>query len=192
MSKHCNDKCVICGKYLQYGHKTDYCLNCLNIKRNSDKLKIWLDSGNTGCGVQTTLRNCIRDYILDKQNHKCAICGIVDVWNNKPLRFILDHIDGDASNNDESNLRLICHNCDSQLSTYKSRNKNSKRKHRLSSKIKVKPVYKIDLNSNEIIAIYDSVKQASIDCNISSHRIYNVINGHRKSAGGFAWKYSNL
>ena len=47
-----------------------------------------------------------------------------------PLHFILDHIDGDASNNFEFNLRLICPNCDSQLDTYKSRNKNSARTHR--------------------------------------------------------------
>ena len=53
-----------------------------------------------------------------------------DTWNNKELHFILDHIDGDASNNWENNLRLICPNCDSQLDTYKSRNKNSARTHR--------------------------------------------------------------
>lgn len=52
------------------------------------------------------------------------------VWNNKPINFILDHIDGDASNNLEENLRLICPNCDSQLDTYKSKNKNSARTHR--------------------------------------------------------------
>lgn len=50
------------------------------------------------------------------------------------LHFILDHIDGDASRNDRDNLRLICPNCDSQLPTYKSRNKNSARTFRKISK----------------------------------------------------------
>ena len=72
----------------------------------------------------------IRDYILEKQNYKCAICGIENKWNSQSLHFILDHINGDASNNFEYNLRLICPNCDSQLDTYKSRNKNSARIHR--------------------------------------------------------------
>lgn len=65
----------------------------------------------------------------------CIICGkqfypsskMSEIWNNKPLVFILDHIDGHANNNTRTNLRLICPNCDSQLDTYKSKNKNSDR-----------------------------------------------------------------
>lgn len=72
----------------------------------------------------------VSEIILHKQEHKCAICGIDSVWQGKPLNFILDHINGDASNNWEYNLRLICPNCDSQLDTYKSKNKNSARTHR--------------------------------------------------------------
>lgn len=42
--------------------------------------------------------------------------------------FVLDHIDGDCSNNKRENLRLICPNCDSQTSTFKLKTKNSKRR----------------------------------------------------------------
>lgn len=191
MSTHCKDKCIVCGKYLQYGHKTDYCLSCFKKKQNDDKLKLWLESGDTGCSVQTTLRNCIRDYILEKQEHKCAICGISDVWNGKPLNFVLDHIDGDASNDKEYNLRLICHNCDSQLPTYKSRNKNSKRKHRLVHRKTVRAVNKIDLETGSVLKTYESVKQAALDVGIQPHSIRNVIGGHKKSACGFGWKYAD-
>ena len=69
----------------------------------------------------------IKKFILEEQEHKCDICGMQDNWNNKPLVFILDHIDGHANNNIRTNLRLVCPNCDSQLDTYKSKNKNSDR-----------------------------------------------------------------
>ena len=64
-----------------------------------------------------------KDDILEEQGGVCAICGMKPEWNGKELIFILDHIDGHASNNKRDNLRCICPNCDSQLETYKSKNK---------------------------------------------------------------------
>lgn len=68
-----------------------------------------------------------KEDIIKEQGGICAICGMKPEWNNKPLVFILDHIDGDASHNIRSNIRAICPNCDSQLDTYKSKNKNGAR-----------------------------------------------------------------
>lgn len=121
------DKCLDCGKSLLVGHKTDYCSSCLTKRRQAEKINKWLETGDVGMGVDTTIRGVIRDYILESQDHLCAICDCPDIWNDEPLNFILDHIDGDASNSCRENLRLICPNCDSQLPTYKSRNRNSAR-----------------------------------------------------------------
>lgn len=71
----------------------------------------------------------IKEPIMREQENKCAICGHENIWNGQPLLFILDHIDGRCSNNYRNNLRLICPNCDSQLETYKRRNKISDRAH---------------------------------------------------------------
>lgn len=119
--------CKICNKKLCSDNKSGYCQQHLIEARRQEKIKTWLETGNTGMTIDTTIRGVIRDYILEEQQHKCAICGISDVWNNKELHFILDHISGDASNSCRENLRLICPNCDSQLDTFKSRNKNSAR-----------------------------------------------------------------
>lgn len=120
-------QCKICGKKLNYNNKTGYCQQHLIETQKQEKIKMWLDTGDTGMTVNTTIRGAIRDYILENQQHKCAICGIKDEWNGQELHFILDHIDGNAANSSRDNVRLICPNCDSQLDTYKSRNKNSAR-----------------------------------------------------------------
>ena len=54
---------------------------------------------------------------------KCDICDISNIWNGKEMTLILDHINGVNNDNRIENLRLVCSNCDSQLPTYKSRNR---------------------------------------------------------------------
>lgn len=68
-----------------------------------------------------------KKWFLLEQNNKCSICGMENSWNGQELIFILDHIDGNADNNNRDNLRMVCPNCDSQLDTFKSKNKNSAR-----------------------------------------------------------------
>ena len=119
--------CKNCNKSLSYANKSGYCQQCLIKNRQQEKINKWLATGDTNTGVNTTIRGAIREYILQDQNYKCAICGINNFWNNQELHFILDHIDGNAANSCRENVRLICPNCDSQLPTFKSRNKNSAR-----------------------------------------------------------------
>ncbi len=85
----------------------------------------WL---STGIGkAQSKRRHYIRDYVLQQQGGLCAVCAIPSEWNGLELAFVLDHIDGDATNNRRENLRLVCPNCDSQLPTYKAKNRGSGR-----------------------------------------------------------------
>lgn len=44
-------------------------------------------------------------------------------WNGKPLKPILDHSDGNNTDNRPEMLRLLCPNCDSQLATRGGGNK---------------------------------------------------------------------
>lgn len=123
--------CKKCNSKISNDNKSGLCQACYIEKKNQEKLLHWKETGDTGCQIGSNIRNCIREYIYEKQHYMCAICGILNEWNGKELKFVLDHINGDASNNSENNLRLICPNCDSQLDTYKSKNKNSARNNRI-------------------------------------------------------------
>jgi hypothetical protein len=48
----------------------------------------------------------------------CNQCQTSESWMGKPLVLHVDHIDGDAWNNEIHNLRFLCPNCHSQTSTY--------------------------------------------------------------------------
>lgn len=60
---------------------------------------------------------------MQEQNNLCAICAGPNTWNDQPLVFNFDHIDGDYTNSRRANLRCICPNCDAQLPTSKGRNR---------------------------------------------------------------------
>ena len=76
-----------------------------------------------------TGRRMIYDTLCADFGNKCSLCGLDGTnWNGKPIRLWVDHIDGYANNNNYSNFRLVCPNCDSQLDTCRAKNKGKGRK----------------------------------------------------------------
>ena len=118
-------KCKYCGKPISKS-KTFCDFKCMG-RYISDQTYQKILDGDPSIMRANYSPKVIRNRILEEQNNRCAICGMKSIWNNKPIIFIIDHIDGHASNNQRSNLRCICPNCDSQLDTYKSKNKHSDR-----------------------------------------------------------------
>lgn len=121
--------CLNCGNtfYASYGFSNKFCCHeCSCEYKHKEAYKYFLEHPEEFQRANYTPQ-AFKDIMLKEQDNKCAICNNPPEWNGKKLTFILDHIDGHASNNKRENLRLICPNCDSQLDTYKSKNKNGDR-----------------------------------------------------------------
>lgn len=121
-----NENCLNCNSKIENHGKKYCCQKCSSHHRSKLTYEYYLNN-QLEFSDKLYYTRCLKPYILDEQDNKCNICFCDNIHNNKPLVFILDHIDGNAKNNMRNNLRCICPNCDSQLDTYKSKNKNSAR-----------------------------------------------------------------
>jgi hypothetical protein len=70
-----------------------------------------------------------RLYQEGLKERACELCGQGELWRGKKISLILDHVNGDASDNRLENLRIACPNCAATFDTHCGKNKN--RKHAL-------------------------------------------------------------
>jgi hypothetical protein len=71
--------------------------------------------------TRTELNGNHRKYLIEIKGYFCEICKISN-WNDAVLTLEIDHINGIRSDNAVDNLRLLCPNCHSQTSNYRSKN----------------------------------------------------------------------
>lgn len=110
--------CIICNSKLNY-RQNKYCSQkCwgLDIQRSSNKSIL------NGTNKSKEPIKILKRIVVERDGNKCSICSMPSEWEFKPIVMILDHVDGNSENNNISNLRLVCPNCDSQLPTFKGRN----------------------------------------------------------------------
>jgi len=112
--------CLFCNKEIKYNPSQSTGKYCSNKCQQEYRYKN-ITVPNIEAGVTKDIRS-LRRYITEARGNTCSECGLHAMWNNKPLKLHLDHIDGDRKNNRIDNLRLLCPNCHTQTSTYAGRN----------------------------------------------------------------------
>lgn len=129
-AKFCNKQrkiinfCLKCENKIDKGRK--YCSRecCVNHKN-----KILFDKIEKG-NINLNERN-YKKYLIYKYGDKCMECGwckINPVTGNVPIQ--IEHIDGNSTNNNLENLKLLCPSCHSLTPTYGFLNKGKGRKKR--------------------------------------------------------------
>jgi hypothetical protein len=88
-----------------------------------------IESGKYKTHSENSIRRLVRAYLVEKHGHKCMMCGLTH-WKDVLIPLVSDHIDGNHKNNNLSNFRIICNNCDSILPTYKGKNRGNGRSDR--------------------------------------------------------------
>lgn len=115
--------CKNCGIEFTNSHKRIFCSPKCSQEYVFKESVRELDSAN-----DLSIRDVrtIRKYLILKNGNVCNICRC-HKWDGKLIPLVLDHIDGNSSNWQRANLRMICPNCDALLPTYKARNKGNGR-----------------------------------------------------------------
>ncbi len=106
--------CPVCGKE-PYRSYYKYCSNkCQAEYQYQQYIQKWKKGDLSGLQSIGVVTPPVKRYLRTKFGNKCSMCNWSKVNpTTKVVPLVADHIDGDWRNNTESNLRLICSNCDS-------------------------------------------------------------------------------
>lgn len=120
--------CLYCQTEFDYNpHHTSgkYCNN--QCQGNHTKEKWFIDNQSLFEAGELKSRRQFKKFVIRRDGDKCSLCNQEAEWQGKQLTMVIDHIDGDSTNNMPSNFRLVCPNCDSQLPTFKGANRGNGR-----------------------------------------------------------------
>ena len=121
--------CLYCGKKLTANQQHNiFCsVKCAGEYKKKKNIEDWLNGINTGSKKNGEISSFVRNYLLEKNNFKCELCGWGEMNTfTKKIPLEIHHIDGDYSNNCLENLQVLCPNCHSLTPNYKALNTSNR------------------------------------------------------------------
>ena len=126
--------CLNCGRE-PFSHTYKYCSNACHLEyQRQIYIRRWQAGEVVGLQNIGVVSTSIKRYLRKKFGNRCCLCNWSEI-NPKTgeVPLVADHIDGNWRNNVESNLRLLCPNCDALSPTFAGLNRGSGRKNRVVS-----------------------------------------------------------
>jgi len=106
--------------------------NYANIKKTLQRLKIdtphwtgqgWNKDQQLKDWSQYSKVSNFKKHLIKDKGHKCENCGLTE-WQKQSIVLEVHHEDGDRTNNEFSNLKLLCCNCHALTHNWRNKNKN--------------------------------------------------------------------
>lgn len=132
--------CATCGKEMSRRKtlaQTRHCsLDCWRSSKKQELIDKWKTGKHPGFINDKNRSVClwVKNYLRQKHNNACELCRWSMVHSKTgivPLQ--IHHIDGNAENNAESNLQLLCPNCHALTDTFGAGNKGNGKRNRRDS-----------------------------------------------------------
>jgi len=109
----------------------------INNKKNPIQSNKIIRNLNEILTINSTYSNmgCLKKRLYNSglKNKECELCGQNEEWYGKYMSLILDHKNGNHTDNRLENLQILCPNCNATLPTHCGKNiqnKNNKKKHK--------------------------------------------------------------
>ena len=153
MPKKPRSKCLSCSKETPRA-KYKYCSNVCQMEfQYQFYIKKWKGGKENGLQGLGIVSGYIKRYLRRKFGDRCCLCGWAEInIKTGQVPLVADHIDGNWRNNVESNLRLLCPNCDSLTPTYAGLNRGNGRHNRvLSKRAKEGRIFVTEGRSNSVV-----------------------------------------